>query len=143
MRSLLELAAGRLDGVVPADRRYICTAERYRAQILAGLPEFSGDRLLGEPVPRDTVNAVGFAAVVLEKRDPEAIFAVLTADHIIEPAAGFAEVMRAGYALVEADSSRFVTFAVRPTYPATGFGYVERGDELAGHPGGFPRQAVC
>lgn len=137
MRSLLELAAGRLEGVVPEDRRYICTAERYRAQILESLPQFSHDRLLGEPVARDTVNAVGFAAAALEKRDPDAIFAVLTADHIIEPARRFAEVMREGFALVEEDPSRFVTFAVRPTYPATGFGYVERAGAVPGRPGAF------
>lgn len=133
--SLLELAAGRVHDLVPAERRYICTAEAYRGAIKAALPEFSDDRILGEPAARDTVNAVGFAAAVLHKLDPGAVFAVLTADHLIEPRAVFRERMDLGCRLVEADPGRLVTFSIKPTHPATGFGYVERGQPIGGVPG--------
>ncbi|MBX3358399.1 MAG: hypothetical protein KF745_08220 [Phycisphaeraceae bacterium] len=131
--SLLELAAHRLEGLIPAERRYICTGEQYRHAIKSVLPEFSDDRILGEPTGRDTVNAVGFAAAVFNRidpptaKDPGAIFAVLTADHIIEPENAFRERMDLGFRLVEADPARLVTFSIKPTYAATGFGYVERG----------------
>lgn len=125
--SLLEIAAHRLEGLVPTERRFICTAEGYRATIRDDLPEFTDDRILGEPVGRDTVNAVGFGAAVLSKLDPDAVFAVLTADHIIEPLEVFRDRMDLGFRLVEADPRRLVTFSIKPTYPATGFGYVERG----------------
>src|SRR5262245_50618117 len=78
-RSLLESAAARIEGLVPEERRCICTGEQYRAAIRAALPGFSDDRILGEPVGRDTVNAIGFGAAVMEKMDPDAVFAVLTA----------------------------------------------------------------
>jgi len=126
-RSLLEIAAHRLEGLVPAERRFICAAEGYRGTIREDLPEFTDDRILGEPVGRDTVNAVGFGAAVLSRLDPDAVFAVLTADHIIEPLDVFRERMELGFCLVEADPRRLVTFSIKPTYPATGFGYVERG----------------
>ncbi len=129
-RSLLELAASRVDGLIEPKHRYICTAEAYREQIRAQLPAFSDEQILGEPVPRDTVNAVGFAAAVLAKKDPEAIFAVLTADHVIEPEERFRERMDLAFRLVEHDPRRLVTFAIKPTYPATGFGYVERGSPV-------------
>ncbi len=132
--SLLELAASRLEGVVPPERRCICTGESFRQQIEARLPGFRGERLLGEPMGRDTVNAVGFAAAVLGKRDPGAVFAVLTADHVIEPQAEFARAMDAGFALVEADPTRLVSFAITPTYPATGFGYIEDAGPVANAP---------
>ena len=77
--SLLELASKRLEGVVPQDRRYICTSEKHRKLIRETLPQFSDDQILGEPIGRDTVNAVAFTAAVLAKQDPDAIFAVLTA----------------------------------------------------------------
>lgn len=131
-RSLLELAAMRLEGLVPADRRLICTGESFRASIRAALPEFGDEQVLGEPVGRDTVNAVGLTAAVLAKRDPGAIFAVLTADHIIEPVDKFQHLMGLGFRLVEQDPSRLVTFSIKPTYAATGFGYVERGSPLPG-----------
>src|SRR3954469_6731933 len=82
--SVLEIAASRLDGIVPPQRRLICTGEQYRDAIHRSLPEFSDAQILGEPMGRDTSNAVGLTAAVLEKLDPKAIFAVLTADHLIE-----------------------------------------------------------
>lgn len=134
-RSLLALAAARLEGLVEPGARYICTGERYREQIRAVLPEFGDEQILGEPVPRDTVNAVGFTAAVLAKNDPDAVFAVLTADHLIEPNLVFQDCLRLGFELVEQDPSRLVTFSIRPTYPATGFGYVERGRAMDSLPG--------
>ena len=136
-KSLLEIAATRLDGVVPQERRLICTGEAYRSAIRESLPQFTDEQILGEPQGRDTVNAVGFTAAVLAKRDPKAVFAVLTADHLIEPQDEFAKCVDLGFGLAEADPSRFVTFSIKPTFPATGYGYVERGDAISGFSGAF------
>ena len=114
-KSLLSLAADRLEGLIPEERRYICTAERYREQIRATIPACTDGRILGEPAMRDTVNAVGFGAAVFEKGDPDAVFCVLTSDHVIEPDAVFRERMEIGFELVEKDPSRLVTFAIKPT----------------------------
>jgi mannose-1-phosphate guanylyltransferase len=126
-RALLELADTRLEGLIDQKRRYICTAEHYRGAVRELLSQYTDDHVLGEPAARDTVNAVGFAAAILAKEDKDATFAVLTADHVIEPQETFRERMDLGFRLVENDPRRFVTFSIKPTYPATGFGYVERG----------------
>lgn len=139
-RSLLAVASDRLEGVVATDARWICTGERFRDQVGTAVPSIGDDRILGEPCGRDTLNAVGLTAAVLARLDPDAIFAVLTADHLIEPQAVFADRLAAGFRLVEADPTRFVTFAIEPTFPATGFGYVERGEAIAGHDGCFQAQ---
>lgn len=130
--SLLQVSCMRLEGMIPAECRLICTNEGYRDPIMRQMPELSVDSILGEPVGRDTVNAVGFAAAVLEKRDPDAVFAVLTADHLIRPIEEFQRVLDIGYRLVEEDPTRLVTFSIKPTYAATGFGYVERGRAVEG-----------
>lgn len=132
-RSLLELSAARLEGLVPPERRLICTGEDFRAQVRAALPEFSDERILGEPVGRDTVNAVGFTAAVLAKRDPGAIFAVLTADHLISPQDIFARQLDTAFTLVERRPQRLVTFSINAMVPDTGFGYVQRGEAIPGH----------
>ncbi len=129
-QALLTLATRRLEGLVDEDKRYICTNESYRDLITTHVPGFTDDRVLGEPVGRDTVNAVGFAAAVLHKRDPEAVFAVLTADHIIRPDDTFRKIIDVGYRMVEEDPTRLVTFSIKPTFAATGFGYIERGDPV-------------
>lgn len=128
--ALLTLSSRRLEGLVDEECRYICTNEAYRDLIKKHVPGFTDERILGEPVGRDTVNAVGFAAAVLHKLDPEAVFAVLTADHIIRPDDRFREIVDVGFRLVEQNPHRLVTFSIRPTFPATGFGYIERGDPL-------------
>lgn len=130
--SLIELAAERVDGLVPAERRYICTGEIFRSAIKDVLPDFTDDRILGEPMGRDTVNAVGLAAAVFQKLHKDAVFVVLTGDHIIEPRKVFQERVELGFRLVEQDKNRLVTFSIKPTYAATGFGYVERGSEILG-----------
>lgn len=139
-RSLLQVAAARLEGLIAPEQRYICSGEAFRGEVLGALPWLTGDRYLGEPEGRDSVNAVGFAAAVLEKLDPEAIFCTLTADHIIEPVDEFQRRIDAGFRLVEQDASRLVTFSIKPTFPATGYGYVQRGSPIAGVDGAFQVQ---
>lgn len=130
--SLLHLAAERLGALVPQERRYLCTGEGYRSAIREKLPQFTDERILGEPEGRDTLNAVGFGAAVFEKLDANAVFAVLTADQLIEPEGVFAEAVDIGFKLVERDPTRLVTFGITPTFPATGYGYIERSTGMEG-----------
>lgn len=136
-RSLLALAVERLEGVVPPERRMLCTSESHRELLNEVLPVLSNDQILGEPVGRDTVNAIGFTAAVLAKKDPDAVFAVLTADHIIEPQDEFRRKVLLGFELVENDPTRFITFSIMATHPSTAYGYVERGDPIPGFQGAY------
>ncbi len=136
-RSLLELAFERIEGVVPSHHRIICTGERYRPLIEPIIPDLRPEQILGEPIGRDTANAIGFTAAVLSRRDPQAVFVVLTADHLIEPRDEFQRRIETGLRLVEESRQRFVTFFLRPTYAATGFGYVERSEPIPGHEGAY------
>lgn len=128
--SLLQLAAERAANLTQGNSVYICTGERYRGQIKDAMPSFDDEHILGEPMPRDTVNAVAFAAAVFAKDDPDAVFSVLTADQLIEPADVFASAVELGYQLVEKDPKRLVTFGITPDHPATGYGYIERGEKI-------------
>ncbi len=136
-RSLLQIAAQRLRGLVAPENIYVCTGAAYAHQVLADLPLLPAAQLLGEPMGRDTANAVGFSAAILHKRDPDALFAVLTADHIIEPLDTFQALMNKGFDAVEKHPETLVTFGITPTAPATGFGYVQRGAEIEDCPGVF------
>ena len=135
--TLLQTAAARLTGVVPSSKQFVCAARSCMSDVLAAIPQLTDDQFLGEPVGRDTLNAVGFAAAVAAARDPSATLAVLTSDHVIEPQDVFAQKLDLGFRLVEADPRRLVTFAITPTFPATGYGYVELGDPIAEFAGAF------
>ena len=74
---------------MPAEQIFVCTGAAHRDAVLANLPELPKDNLLGEPMGRDTANAVGFPAAILHKRDKDAVLAVDNADHVIEPVDSF------------------------------------------------------
>ena len=131
-RSLLQIAADRLEGLVAEDCRFVCAAERHRSVIVDGLAGWTNERFLGEPAGRDTLNAVGYSAAVIARRDPDAVIAVFTADHLVEPAEKFREIIASGFELVEQYPDTLVTFGVAPTGPATGYGYLELGDAISG-----------
>jgi mannose-1-phosphate guanylyltransferase len=90
------------------------------------------DRLILEPSGRDTLPAVALGCATILASDPDAVVAVLTADHLIEPVASFGATLEAGFALAEASPSTLVTFGVVPDFPSTGFGYLELGTALEG-----------
>jgi mannose-1-phosphate guanylyltransferase len=131
-KSLLRVSFERLLGMFPADRIYVCTLEQHRALVLAELPEMPAENLIGEPMGRDTAAGVGISAAVLAQRDPEARFAVVTADHVIEPVADFQACLKRGFNAVEKYPGVLVTFGITPTFGHTGLGYVQRGGTLGG-----------
>ena len=125
--SLLAEAFGRLQAVLPTEQIWVCTAARYGDQVRAALPELHADRLVLEPVARDTANAVGLAAALVADVDPDAELAVVSADHVIRPVDRFADALRTAYDLLAVRPRALITLGVTPTSPATGFGYVQKG----------------
>lgn len=133
-RSLLSLAAERTANLIPPERLFICTGEAYTDAVLADLPQLTPAQILPEPTGRDTANAVAYAAAILHKLDPDASIAVLTADHLIQPQEAFDAALNAAFQTVESQPQYLVTFGITPTYPATGYGYVQRGESLPNLP---------
>lgn len=131
-KSLLRIAFERALGVVPAEQILVCTGAAYSPAVAADLPELPAANLLGEPVGRDSLNAVAWPAAVLAKRDPDAVIAQVTADHIMHPVVAFQDALREAFAVAESDRQALVTLGVVPTGPHTGYGYLHRGEALAG-----------
>ncbi|MEM8784103.1 MAG: sugar phosphate nucleotidyltransferase [Planctomycetota bacterium] len=129
-KSLLQIAMDRLDGFLPDEQLFVCAGESTRGVMLDKLPKLTPDRFIGEPTGRDTLNAVGLTAAVLHRLDPDAVFAVFTADHIIEPVAQFQQIVQRGFELAERGEPTLVTFGVAPTHAACGYGYLQLGDAL-------------
>jgi mannose-1-phosphate guanylyltransferase len=131
-RSLLRAAYDRLDGLVPPERIYVCTAASQAAQVLDHLPELPPGNLIGEPVGRDTANAVGLSSAVIGRDDPDATLAIVGSDHLISPEPRFRRAVSDAFAVAESRPSSLCTFGIEPTYPHTGLGYVERGAAIGG-----------
>lgn len=129
--SLLQLAARRLEPIFDAERIWVITSERHLDQVAAELPQLRQENLIGEPMGRDTANAIGLAAAIIAQQDPEATMAVFTADHLITPIDAFADSIRTGLKAAEQHPDSLVAWGITPTEPHTGYGYVRRGEYLA------------
>ncbi|MGA7674941.1 MAG: sugar phosphate nucleotidyltransferase [Rhizomicrobium sp.] len=126
-RSLLQIAYERLDGLIPPTQRLICASASHREVICRSLGDLPETQFLGEPIGRDTVNAIGFCAAVLQQRDPQAVIAVCTADHLIRPEGEFRKTLARAFALVERHEDVLITFGITPTAASTAYGYLQLG----------------
>jgi mannose-1-phosphate guanylyltransferase len=129
-RTMIQVAVDRVGDLVALDRILVATTGELAPKIHEQLSHLPRTAILCEPCPRNTAPCIGLAAIRLVRDDPEAIMAVMPADQVIAPAEVFQASIRAGAALVEADPRRLVTYGILPSYPATTYGYIERGERL-------------
>jgi mannose-1-phosphate guanylyltransferase len=132
-RSLFQTSVERLDGVFTPDRIYVVTVEEQAEELQQQCPQIPVENYLLEPMPRGTASVIGLAAVAIKNRDPEAVMAVLTSDHYIGNEPGFRELLAAAYDL--AQENYLVTLGISPTFAATGYGYIQRGEVLGRYRG--------
>ena len=131
-RSLLQATVDRLDPLA-GPRVLVVTGEAHLAAVREQLPGLDPDAVLAEPSPRDSMAAIGLAAAVVERRDPDAVLGSFAADHVIADTGAFEAAVR--QAVAAAHDDWLVTLGITPTSAATGFGYIELGDPVEGHPG--------
>lgn len=126
-KTMLAQTVERVASLVPAENLLIITNTEQRAIILEDLPGFAPDQVIGEPVGRDTAAAVGLATVLIKAKDPDATYAILPADHIIHDGEGYRAVLDRAFTVAEATGT-LVTIGIKPSEPATGYGYIHVGE---------------
>jgi len=132
--SLLSATLARLDeGLVPRERVYVVTAQRLHAATVAAVPGLDPRHVLAEPVPRNTAAAIGWSTATVARTDPDALIGVFPSDHVVANHADFRLVVDRAFGAAE--SGRLTLIGIVPTRPETGYGYIERGDEVT--PGVF------
>ncbi len=124
-RSLLQATADRALPLFRWDRVSVITGEDYAVPTQAQLPQLPRENLLLEPAARNTAACLGLAAAVWALRDPQAVMAVVPADHVISPDDRFQQCLLLAMEAVEAAPESVYLLGIPPTHPATGFGYIE------------------
>ena len=109
------------------DNRNIITLTNagYADLVRENLPELPYDNVIAEPAVRDTAGAVGLAATVLNKYDPDATMAVVTADQLIEPPEVLQQAIKDALVFVNNNPDNMITFGIKPTFPSTQLGYIK------------------
>ena len=123
---MLAQTVDRLSGLVPTEAIFVITNAEQRDAVLEVCPELDPDKVIGEPVGRDTAAAVGLATVLVRRENPAASFAMLPADAVIHDAEGLRKTLEAAFAAVEAKPV-LATIGIPATFPATGYGYIQQG----------------
>jgi len=127
-RSLIQIAYERIIPLIPPERVLIVTGQQYAEMAQEQLPELPAENIIAEPAGRNTAPAIGLGAIHLHRRDPAAVMAVLTADHMMRQEETFRAALAAAHQV--AQDGRIVTLGITPAGPETGYGYIERGDRL-------------
>jgi mannose-1-phosphate guanylyltransferase len=130
-RTMIQQTLDRCRSWVDPSRVWVVTNELQATATAEQLPELPGDNILVEPCARNTAPCVGLAAIEILHRDPDAVMFVLPADHVIQTDEAFARAAAKAVEIVTADPSRLVLFGVTPTFPSTGYGYIERGGMIS------------
>lgn len=126
--SLLRDTWDRLAPLAGKERIAVVTGRAHRAAVERELPGIADANVILESEPRESAAAIGLAAAILHRRDPDVIIGSFSADHVIRGTQVFewavqqaVQVARGGY---------IVTIGIPPTEPSIGFGYIKKGDEV-------------
>ncbi|MCY4159000.1 MAG: mannose-1-phosphate guanylyltransferase [Bacteroidetes bacterium] len=123
-RSLIQQTLSRMTSIVPPERTMVVTHERYVALATEQLPEIPEKNILGEPISRNTAPCIAYAAIKLLEIDPDAVMVVLPSDHLIKAEDRFIKILHKAVDMAK-NSGALVTIGIQPSYPATGYGYIQ------------------
>jgi mannose-1-phosphate guanylyltransferase len=128
--TLFQSTVSRLETLFPPERILVVTVAEQARVMQEQVPSIPKENYLIEPAPRGTASVVALAAAVLKQRDPQAVMAIQTADHHIRNRDLFNYLIST--ALEVAKKDYLVTLGINPTFPSTGYGYIQQGEPLDG-----------
>ncbi len=128
--TLIQGVGQRLQLLLPNDRIYVVSTQSQYPLLQKQLDWLPPSHLILEPFGKNTAPCIGLAAIHLQNADPDAIMIVLPADHLISDAGKFVQVLDDAVALIRKHPNALMTIGIEPTYPATGYGYIQRGEPL-------------
>ena len=128
--TLFQSTVARLKNLFPPERILVVTVEEQAREMKLQAADIPEENYLIEPAPRGTASVVGMAAMVLQKRDPQASMAILPSDHFIRNVDLFHYLLKAAFEV--ADNGYLVTLGITPTAPSTAYGYIQQGLPLDG-----------
>jgi mannose-1-phosphate guanylyltransferase len=140
-RSLLQQTIDRLAPSVPPERTLVVCGPAHAAPVARQLPALPEGNVLVEPSPRGSGPAIALATALIARHDPAAVVGCFAADHEVSDLPRFDTALRT--AVAAAQEGWLVTIGLSPTRPETGYGYIERSDEIvAGTPDGSAYRAT-
>ena len=130
-QTMIQQTVARLLPLAPAKQIWVITNEDSRPEILRQLPKLKKNRLVAEPIGRNTAPAIGLAAFILQRTDPDAVIGLFPSDHVIANSDRFRELLSEGIAIASSGEN-IVVLGIEPSRPETDYGYIEAGSLASG-----------
>ena len=125
-QTMIQQTVARLLPITPARRFWVITNHDLRVPILRQLPKLDSKQVLAEPAGRNTAPAIGLAAFLLLRNDPDAVLGLFPSDHVIANPDQYRATLNRGVEIA-AMAENIVVLGIRPTRAETGYGYIETG----------------
>jgi len=129
-RSMLAETLARCAPLAPPEHTFVVTNAVQAEATRRECPQLPAAHVVAEPAMRNTAAAIGVAALLAARRDPEAVLVVLPADHYVDPPEAFVRCFEAAVRRAR-EADVLLTVGIRPSGPATGYGYIESGAQVA------------
>ncbi len=123
-RTLLQMTYDRFIDFIPPEQIVVVTNALYKDMVLEQLPDLDPEQVISEPSRKNTAPCVAYAAFRVGEKNPEASLLIAPSDHLITKEEAFRKTVSAAIDRSEASGS-LVTLGVKPTQPATGYGYIQ------------------
>lgn len=124
-KTLIQETVARLDDYIPRENVMVVTNEQYTELVKNQVPDLLPERLIGEPMARNTAPCIAAAAALLLADDPDATMIVMPADHQVADVEEMLDVFRAAVEVANRERV-LVTIGIEPNRPETGYGYIQR-----------------
>ncbi|MDI6619378.1 MAG: mannose-1-phosphate guanylyltransferase [Clostridiales bacterium] len=131
-KTMIQYTVGRISKCLPYDNICIVTNKDYVRTVKRQLPKIKDENIFLEPFNKETATCIGFAAIKLYKRDPDAVMVVLPSDHVIQNTDEFRKTINEALRIAKSEDL-MVTMGVVPQRPETAYGYIEIGREIDGY----------
>lgn len=122
--TLIQKTFSRLSKLIPVENILILTNERYNGLVLEQLPMVKQEQVLLEPAMRNTAPCILYASLKIQKMNPNAVMVVAPSDHWIEDEDEFTKNLQQCFDFCQ-QKDALMTLGIQPTFPNTGFGYIE------------------
>ncbi|VAX36370.1 Mannose-1-phosphate guanylyltransferase [hydrothermal vent metagenome] len=129
-KSMIQEAVERTERWIPLKRTWVVTNKKQLSATKQQLSQLASSQFIVEPTGRNTAPCIGLAACTLLAENPDATMLVMPADHLISQQDAFKKAVEQAEDIIKKNPDAFVLFGVRPSYPATGFGYIEQGESI-------------
>lgn len=126
-RTMIQETVARITPIIPPENILVVTGFSHADELMDQAPQIPKKNVIVEPVGRNTAPCIGLAALHIKRESPEDVMVVLPADHLITDANRFRQILSCA-ADMAARGDYLLTIGITPSFPETGYGYIEQGN---------------